>query len=827
MHPSRPVGVRLTAEACAAATCPSGDSVLVQYEHADGWPSVTGGKVLFLRDDAWTLTASSAVELHPARDALDSVEPPFLPTRTHWKTEWGLDDSPKLEITGKPGMPAVSSVRVAQSASGVRVQEGRIGEVYGSQFGIEVVPDLDMAAAAVVDEPLVCISWPCAKDGFVPEGEEIKRINANACDCRAECSLEPECAAFAAWSLEDDHGEDDTLHAHAACILYSSVESAAEVHAHDEKWEGALLPRVLDVSVSPEAEMGKSFEIHLIGKLLAPGDDLAKYLDVIPHPKVYLSQDACATAAAGAYAPACAATHCTGASRVVSPDVLAWDAMVYVPGAYSVCWCANDCATDGAWHNVGEIDVSGPRYTWVHGADSTLRISRDAFSGTSSSTDWLMGTIEPYQWDCDAVNASDWVEPVAVDTESADFTIAADYSSFRVCLKNAEPGLVLVGSTTGDVVVRASPDAAPARKVTFDVTRNLPFSFTLPSPLAEGDAVKICGGNAKLGVATRSGGGIVLQGPKWKYAEDKDLCQVGTDDPFGTAVVAASLAVQQVFVVDADAEASLEVVGKGLTQSARVMLIRDGDVCGDHGAPPEVPTGQFAPVVAAGMSVSDFDFTKVLESLVRGEDLPAPAGHSCGRGAPESQVLRDYGILDDAPDLRLEALTAADPLCAGYIAGDEDAGTAVCATEATCRSLCAADSGCASVDVHATLPRCTLNGAEVSLPDGVERSPDYNLLLKAPVHVGGATEEIFSTSTRLLFSNVSVPAGEFKVCFCDEQCRGPSDFAVEIGRVIASGVSCLMGLPQHGCAEMAFGGLRCTAAVLPAIATNGTTVITP
>ena len=44
----------------------------------------------------------------------------------------------------------------------------------------------------------------------------------------------------------------------------------------------------------------------------------------------------------------------------------------------------------------------------------------------------------------------------------------------------------------------------------------------------------------------------------------------------------------EVFVVDADEKASLEIVGRGLTHAARVMLIRDGDVCGMHGVPLEV-----------------------------------------------------------------------------------------------------------------------------------------------------------------------------------------------------------------------------------------------
>jgi hypothetical protein len=93
----------------------------------------------------------------------------------------------------------------------------------------------------------------------VPEGEEIRRINVNACDCRRECSLDPACAAFAAWSLVDNHGEEDETHAHTACILYSTVEKIAEVEKPGEHWEGALLPRALYIEVEPDAQEGEPF----------------------------------------------------------------------------------------------------------------------------------------------------------------------------------------------------------------------------------------------------------------------------------------------------------------------------------------------------------------------------------------------------------------------------------------------------------------------------------------------------------------------------------------------------------------------------------------
>ena len=64
-----------------------------------------------------------------------------------------------------------------------------------------------------------------------------------------------------------------------------------------------------------------------------------------------------------------------------------------------------------------------------------------------------------------------------------------------------------------------------------------------------------------------------------------------------------------------------------------------------------------------------------------------------------------------------------------------------------------------------------------------------------------------------------MPAGEYTVCFCDSgasggtrPCGRTEDYGLEIGRVIASGVSCLLDLPQHRCVEQKMGGLRCESA---------------
>merc|ERR1719191_2286129 len=71
----------------------------------------------------------------------------------------------------------------------------------------------------------------------------------------------------------------------------------------------------------------------------------------------------------------------------------------------------------------------------------------------------------------------------------------------------------------------------------------------------------------------------------------------------------------------------------------------------------------------------------------------------------------------------------------------------------------------------------------------------------------------------LRFDAVQFTAGgEFKLCFCDPFllatgiCSKPSDFKIEIGKVHATGLECLLTNPkmQRGtCVAQKYGGLRC------------------
>merc|ERR1719146_221721 len=66
--------------------------------------------------------------------------------------------------------------------------------------------------------------------------------------------------------------------------------------------------------------------------------------------------------------------------------------------------------------------------------------------------------------------------------------------------------------------------------------------------------------------------------------------------------------------------------------------------------------------------------------------------------------------------------------------------------------------------------------------------------------------------------------GEFKLCFCDPSllpsgiCSAPKDYKIEVGKVHATGLECLLTNPkmQRGtCVPQMYGGLRCYDGAVP------------
>merc|ERR1719498_1451775 len=110
--------------------------------------------------------------------------------------------------------------------------------------------------------------------------------------------------------------------------------------------------------------------------------------------------------------------------------------------------------------------------------------------------------------------------------------------------------------------------------------------------------------------------------------------------------------------------------------------------------------------------------------------------------------------------------------------------------------------------------------------------PEYDFLYK----VSAARRQLSAVSTTgiLRFAGLTLGAGRYKACFCDHLsagiCKDLSDFAVDVGRIHVSGVSCLLGDPKYVrgvCVPQAYGGLRCYDGTAPTIAPPGPSILPP
>jgi len=186
--------------------------------------------------------------------------------------------------------------------------------------------------------------------------------------------------------------------------------------------------------------------------------------------------------------------------------------------------------------------------------------------------------------------------------------------------------------------------------------------------------------------------------------------------------------------------------------------------------------------------------------------------------------------------------------CDGFFPGHDTAeSSALCLSQQQCEWLCSMTEGCHSIDMHREKNRCFLNTQVCK--DHVDNSQlapsaDYDLRIKvldenerrlqSKAHAHGrklsaaqlrqllaAQDPGISWESVLRFRDLEISSGgEFKLCFCDSAllagenaiCDGPEDFTIEVGRVHATGLQCLLSNPKMTrgtCAEQLYGGLRC------------------
>mmetsp|Transcript_77638 Transcript_77638/g.177782 ORF Transcript_77638/g.177782 Transcript_77638/m.177782 type:complete len:658 (-) Transcript_77638:256-2229(-) len=181
------------------------------------------------------------------------------------------------------------------------------------------------------------------------------------------------------------------------------------------------------------------------------------------------------------------------------------------------------------------------------------------------------------------------------------------------------------------------------------------------------------------------------------------------------------------------------------------------------------------------------------------------------------------------------SISSSSPQCLGFLPGiDAPNSTALCLPVSSCLALCAATPGCSGVDAHETLPRCFVNTAGSCPEGGLLAHADYDF--HAPVmpqrrlcgrRLQTVQDPGYSCDAVLRFRDLMFRAGgTFKVCFCDHEllapahrCYASDDYAVELGTVHVSGVSCLLQnsrLRRSACLPQVHGGLRCYSGVVPA-----------
>jgi hypothetical protein len=175
---------------------------------------------------------------------------------------------------------------------------------------------------------------------------------------------------------------------------------------------------------------------------------------------------------------------------------------------------------------------------------------------------------------------------------------------------------------------------------------------------------------------------------------------------------------------------------------------------------------------------------------------------------------------------------AIDPTLPGCSDMDSADSGAICLPESSCRELCSLRNDCFGIDVFLGGNRCFLN-MEGSAPDGCKSqyetanlgpSTSYKFLAKA----GTTVERMLQDGTGLSSDNILrfmpvsfLSGGSYKVCFCDsallptgqQYCHAESDYSVEIGELIVSGVSCLLkesDFRRRTCYNMFHGGLICS-----------------
>jgi hypothetical protein len=340
--------------------------------------------------------------------------------------------------------------------------------------------------------------------------------------------------------------------------------------------------------------------------------------------------------------------------------------------------------------------------------------------------------------------------------------------------------------------------------------------------------------------------GVTLDGMSIATAGYYSVCADGS--LVGDITVTQRATVGWTYVLDPEEDGSVEIISQAqdCTTNAcknskklnwkkdRIMILDCKATCGIS-SPAKGVTFEEEPAKLKEANEfvaqnSDFDAAATARAMV---DLPSELrtyttvkSHYCkGGNIPGSDLP------EAAADLCVTKC-AADPTLPGCSDMDSADSGAICLPESKCREMCSLRNDCFGIDVFLSGERCFLN-LEGSAPDGCKSqyeeanlgpSTSYKFLAKA----GSSVERMLQDGTGLSSDNILrfkpvsfESGGSYKVCFCDsallptgqQYCHAESDYSVEIGELIVSGVSCLLkdsDFRRRDCYTMFHGGLICS-----------------
>jgi hypothetical protein len=326
----------------------------------------------------------------------------------------------------------------------------------------------------------------------------------------------------------------------------------------------------------------------------------------------------------------------------------------------------------------------------------------------------------------------------------------------------------------------------------------------------------------------------------------------------GTLTVTERADVGWTYVLDPEGASSVEITGTGLKwKNDRIMIVDCQATCGVSSPADGVTLeGKSATLHTSNTFVAQNDLFDAEDDERMMVDLPSELrtyttviSHYC-----KGNNLGEEELGEDVWNHQCHSKCSKDPTiegCGGYSEDvDHEDNTALCMSEAQCREACSLNQDCYGIDMWAGGNRCFLN-RKGTAEDGCKTqyenadlgpSTSWTFLAKEGSSVMRKlkTGDGLSTTEVLRFKPIEFETGgSYKVCFCDssllpagqQHCHAESDYDVEVGSLIVSGVSCLLqetDFRRRTCYGMFHGGLACSEDIeYPTIEVKETTATLP